>query len=77
MSIFRAIGRETGFLHRRQLMNGFPRSTWRALPWINQGTGPVGNGRELSRLWIGIHPAVLLSVLVHGCATGVFSSRKL
>jgi hypothetical protein len=34
--------------------------------------------RRLSRLWIGIlSSAVLLSVLVYGYATGVFSNRKL
>ena len=72
------VGLNDRFFYRRQLMNGLEKHLagfvaeqsrdWTCLQWLGdyRGSGPAF-----------YHPAVLLSVLVYGYATGVFSNRKL
>jgi transposase len=79
MSNFRAIDRETGFLLPPSI------DDWVAEKHLARFVVEVVDGLDLSamiRSYRGsgsafYHPALLLSVLVYGNATGVFSSRKL
>src|SRR5712692_10587427 len=79
MSHFRAIDRETGFLLPPSI------DEWLPEKHLARFVVEVVDGLDLSamiRSYRGsgsafYHPALLLSVLVYGYATGVFSSRKL
>src|SRR5712672_4239104 len=79
MSNFRAIDRETGFLLPPSIDDWLPEQH------LARFVVEVIDGLDLSamvRSYRGsgsasYHPAVLLSLLLYGCATGVFSSRKL
>src|SRR6202163_124627 len=79
MSNFRTIDRETGFLLPPSVDDWLPERH------LARFIVEVIDGLELSamsRSYRGTgsasyHPALLLGILVYGCATGVFSSRKL
>src|SRR6266853_1269818 len=79
MSHFRAVDRETGFLLPASIDDWLPEKH------LARFVVEVVDGLDLSamiRSYRGsgsasYHPALLLSVLVYGYATGVFSSRKL
>src|ERR1700694_4809771 len=79
MSNFRAIDRQTGFLMPPSV------DEWLPQQHLARFVVEVVDGLDLtamSRSYRGsgsapYHPAVLLSILVYGYATGMFSSRKL
>src|SRR5436189_3593394 len=79
MSIFRAIDGETGFLLPPSLVAWLPeRHLARFVVEVIDGldlSAMVGSYRGSGSA--SYHPATLLSVLIYGYATGVFSSRKL
>src|SRR5271165_6949949 len=79
MSNFRTVDRETGFLLPPSVDEWLPeRHLARFIVEVIEGLDLrafIGSYRGSGSA--SYHPAVLLSLLVYGCATGVFSSRKL
>src|ERR1700739_608766 len=79
MTNFRPTDRRTGFVMPR------PVDEWLPQKHLARFVVEVVDGLDLSAMSksyrgsgsASYHPAVLLSLLVYGCATGVFSSRKL
>jgi hypothetical protein len=58
-------------------MSGSRNSTWPVSSWWWWKAGPAGDARDYrgsGSAWY--HPSVVLSILVYGYATGVFSRRK-